>query len=932
MAALELRLFGRPRARVDGVELRFDTRKASAILALLAVSGREHARDALAATLWPELDRVHARGALRRTLSVTSKVGPALEVSAGGVRLDPGLLRCDVREFRRLIEEPDASSWRSAAELAADGFLEGFALRDSPAFEDWQIATADSLRDLASRNLGRLVDDAVARGDLSSAVSFARRRVQLEPLSEPAQAELIRVTAWSGDRPAALTAYRALVRLLDRELGVPPLPETLALHEAIRGGTLAPPASARIRPAGPDRPAASGLPGDEAPGIRVLHGRDHLLGLLDAAWTAARDHGSAVGLVGEPGIGKTAIIAEFAARRAESGVRVLRLAGHEAERGLAYAAGNDLVRAMFASLPGLPAALGAAGEPLGVLTNRLDDGGSNEITGPGDVQRVHEALRAALAVFAKDGALLAIDDAHLLDQPSAALLAYTLRRPPPGLLIVAAWTAGEGGAPVPASVIEAASALAIPPLDAEAIAGMLRCSADAAAEVLRRTRGIPLLVGEYALPTAAEHAPVGVRELVAARFEAASPTTRQLVAAAAVIGTVSDPELLRIASGRAESETVDAIEEAISRGLLVERSDVSGYDVPHDLVRDVALGWLSLARARLLHGRVADVLARRHGVDPGATPAGAVARHAAQAGRDDEATDWYLAAADEAARLFAHAEALELLDAARALGRSPLDVHERTGGVLVRLGRYGDALVSFDRACALAEGDRGRQAEIEHAIAGVYDRLGEAALAEAHLEASYELLVDTGTEAGIPDGTALGGSGHDPRAARVLADLALVRHRRGREEDALATASAATAAAGASDEAALAQARNVLGMLALARGAMPEAEDHVRAALAHARSAGDLDLRIAALNNLSHVLEAKGDAQAALQTAYETVELAQRQGDRHRLASLHSHLADLLHAVGRDEDAVAQLKRSAAEFADVQDAQTRPAVWTLTEW
>lgn len=56
--------------RIDDRPLVVDTRKALAILALLAVEDRPFGRDELAALLWPESDDVSARGALRRTLSV----------------------------------------------------------------------------------------------------------------------------------------------------------------------------------------------------------------------------------------------------------------------------------------------------------------------------------------------------------------------------------------------------------------------------------------------------------------------------------------------------------------------------------------------------------------------------------------------------------------------------------------------------------------------------------------------------------------------------------------------------------------------------------------------------------------------------------------------------------------------------------------------
>ena len=80
MAHLELFLLGAPRVVLDGTPVTFDTRKAVALLAYLAVTGQPQQRDALAALLWPDADQSHARGALRRTLSV-------LHVSLGRIPL-----------------------------------------------------------------------------------------------------------------------------------------------------------------------------------------------------------------------------------------------------------------------------------------------------------------------------------------------------------------------------------------------------------------------------------------------------------------------------------------------------------------------------------------------------------------------------------------------------------------------------------------------------------------------------------------------------------------------------------------------------------------------------------------------------------------------------------------------------------------------------
>ena len=110
--------------------------------------------------------------------------------------------------------------------------------------------------------LERLVGACTAAGDLDRAVAHAQRWQALDPLHEPAYQALIRLLAWTGQRSAALRQYRALVRTLDTELAVRPLPETTQLYDDVRAGRLAP-APGRAAPAAL---APGPGPADAAPG------------------------------------------------------------------------------------------------------------------------------------------------------------------------------------------------------------------------------------------------------------------------------------------------------------------------------------------------------------------------------------------------------------------------------------------------------------------------------------------------------------------------------------------------------------------------------------------------------------------------------------------------------------------------------------------
>ncbi len=346
---LSLALLGPPVVRRDGAPVTFDTRKATALLALVAVTGREYSRDQLADLLWPEADSIKGRASLRRTLSVTAAaMGDGLIISRTAVALDPSAVRVDVREFETLIARPDAASLERAVQLYRDDFLAGFTLRGCPDFEEWQASVSEELRQALARGLQRLVAACMADGSLEHATGHARRWLQLDPLHEPAHQAIIRLHGWAGQRSAAMRQYRSLVRVLDRELAVRPLPETTRLYDDVRAGRLGPPPVAATPPAS-----------STAPLTWPLVGRAAELAALRAAWQATGQYGRVVAIAGQAGSGKTRLITELRDEASEAGATVLAARCHDGETGLPFVLAADLLRTALAIRPDLPGTIPA---------------------------------------------------------------------------------------------------------------------------------------------------------------------------------------------------------------------------------------------------------------------------------------------------------------------------------------------------------------------------------------------------------------------------------------------------------------------------------------------------------------------------------------------------------------------------------------------
>ncbi len=938
-APLQLAMLGPPRIERDGTPVHFDTRKAVALLALLSMAEQPLSRDRLAAMFWPDSDDERARGALRRTLSVTAAgVGDALIVTRATVGVQQNKMQVDAVEFRQLLALGDLVSLEKACTLYRDDFLAGFAVRDCPEFDDWQSSTAADFRQRLSAALEVLVTARSAGNKLEQALVLARRWVALDALHEPAQQATIRLLAMTGQRSAALRQYRDCVRALADELGVAPLRETTALYDDVRSGRLE--ATTRMPPA-PAQPSVPELNTTTANDDFV--GRHEQLAALEPAVLAAGAAGAAgrlAALVGETGAGKTRLVGELAIRANSAGSTVFVVRAHQGETNLPFAVLTDLLAQVLRRRPELPQTLAPhVALEVSRLVPAFSDASpqpAKALTSAG-LTRLYSAVASTLVAAADRPAVFFLDDAHWADDATLNLFGYLANRLAElPLRLVLTWAPENAGrlAALRATVADAvAEGLAVvvhlEPFGLVEINELLTAASAPldAARLLVETRGLPLLVVEYiraAQSGTVDSPPAGVRDLLERRIDAAHETTAQVVSAAAVLQGRFDAELLRAVSGRSEAETADALDEAVRYRLLEENpsdGEAPAYDFPFEALRRVVYERTTFARRRLLHGRAADALARRHDRSQSASPA-VVAHHFEQSGREAEAAAWWWQAAARSRALYAHEQAYSDLSRALALGYSPAEVWTSTGDVLVALGRYSEALGAYESAAGLSV-DAEAAAGVEHKLAEVHHRLGDWSAADDHLGAAVELIGDED-----PHGSA------GALLARIGSDRALLAYRRGELATARVLAEGALYAAQAADDTtAAAQALDVLGMALAATGDLEAADSLLRRSIEQARALPDSGVAIAALNNLARVLADRGRRDEALDAAREALRLGAERGDQHRLAALHTNLADLLHAAGAEDEALEHLKEAARLFAGVDTGgEPRAEVWTLVEW
>ena len=260
MARLELSFLGPLQVKLDGqLVSSFEADKVRALLAFLAVeSERPHRRELLATLFWPGWPDTSARTSLRNALSNLRKaIGdetarpPFLLITRETIQFNPKSdysLDTFELEFVSKDSHATADQLQSALDCYRGDFLEGFTLKDCPAFDDWFLVVREQLQAHASTLLSCLGELYEIEKQYDKAIGCFRKRLTLEPWQEEAYRQLMRLLSLNGQRSAALAQYEACKRNLKSELGVEPSVETVKLYESIRDSTSFEPNPSKAHP------------------------------------------------------------------------------------------------------------------------------------------------------------------------------------------------------------------------------------------------------------------------------------------------------------------------------------------------------------------------------------------------------------------------------------------------------------------------------------------------------------------------------------------------------------------------------------------------------------------------------------------------------------------------------------------------------------
>ena len=594
----ELKLTGADGALLPG------RRKELVLLAFLLRRGRRGVpRDELAALLWGERDEEKARQSLRQSLHQLRRVlGDAIEITADQVRVVDGSIEFDVAV---LEDDIAAGRLKGAVERWNGEFLRGAEDAGDEEFHSWLEREREGLRRSIVLALSTLAGAAANADRLDEWLRWSWRWVELFPLDESGNAQLIEALTRNGDIAGARTAHASYVSRLRKELDVDPSLEILRLGEHLT----------RSSPK-PDR-----HPGSAALLTPDLIGREPVLSSMLDAWSRVRAESAVVLIEGEEGIGKTRLCAELERQVRLSGKPSLILTARAGEQDRAES--WSTMRRLMVGLSRSPALEDAPNKALGELSAALPFLRERfpHLPNPsGQQDRLESSLRDVVrSLAAKVAVLIVVDDVTRADPESQRLFRSLLTALPPGVLVVFTRRFDDAASEAAASLGEVAhlrrmklqplsqeevaalidSMLKIVPTDHAALASRLFAESGgnpfyvtSLVSVLADTGilklgsgGVWRLEGDLASRALPLHP--GLRGAVTERLSHLNEPARRLIEALAVIESPVDVERARFAL-KDPASFGEALDELLSRRLVRPAGQPGLYEFTHDLVRRVA--------------------------------------------------------------------------------------------------------------------------------------------------------------------------------------------------------------------------------------------------------------------------------------------------------------------------------------------------------
>ena len=446
-------------------------------------------------------------------------------------------------------------------------------------------------------------------------------------------------------------------------------------------------------------------------------GRDEELGVLARRWERAKGGaGQLVLIVGEPGLGKSRLLAEFRSQLTETPHTWVEWSASQllqntplhpiAEWGRRRFAVDAPAEQRLADLENTLRLVGLdPAEHAPLLAPLLDIPFPLERAPSSSPEELRRRQLAALTALVLAGArsqpiVLAFEDLHWADPTSIDLMRALAERGAQAPLLLLATTRPEFRPPW--SLRSHHSLIALSPLDRDGVAQMVgeisarhALSKEIVERVSERTGGVPLFVEEvtrllleHGEQGGVQAIPPTLQQSLAARLDRLGPA-REVAQIGAVLGRNFAYTLLRAVAELDELALQALLDRLADADLLfIEGAPPqASYRFKHALIQDAAYDSLLKSRRQALHRRAAELL--RDDPERATAEPEVIAHHFTQGGLDDLAIEWWGKAGDQALRRSAFQEAIAHLGKA-------IEMADKSAGATSRPGAR-DAAASSQR-------------------------------------------------------------------------------------------------------------------------------------------------------------------------------------------------------------------------------------------
>ncbi|HEU4758362.1 MAG TPA: adenylate/guanylate cyclase domain-containing protein [Dehalococcoidia bacterium] len=691
--------------------------------------------------------------------------------------------------------------------------------------------------------------------------------------------------------------------------------------------------------------AAAPVEREEAAPASPLVGRDaELASLSRAARQVLRGRSRWAYVSGDPGIGKSRLVAEIATRLRGQGWRQVAAHCQSHTAHVPFSAWRPALSTLF----GLPAEAGSeAWQKLRSEVQRLRPGllelapligellslpvPPSPLVASLDPRARQQQLLAAVAdllqaVAHQQPLLLVFEDAHWADGLSLDLLAEVLGRSDASLFVCV--TSRQDHLPPPLAASAAGRQLHLRELAPDDARRLLSAAAPLDQRqleaMLARAQGNPLFLHEIARSGVTGQAvlPETVQDVVMARLDLLPDHERALLRLASVIGpSFSLPHLSGLLAQRPTTPLDESLADLVQQGFLrPQPGDPPQYAFSHVIAQEVAYETLPYAQRRQLHRALASRIEEEWA--PRLEPVCELLLHHYELADDAPNTVLYAAmSGDRAAAVFANREAvdhyrraLSVLDRASASADTDRSLLlERAADCQERSGHHREAADTLSRALSVWPAKGRRRPRL---VPWPVQAANRRALLSSKIAVSCERAADYDEALRWLD-VALAALPRRAAAlrARVAAAKSVSHFRKGQFRDAIDWGRRALDAARRSaSPAEIAYAHNMLANAYMGEGSPRQAVRHLRPAVRLYHQLGDFPGQAAANNNLGWCYQILGVLDAALYHFRESLRADERVGDLVDGAISHNNIGEVLLARGELDPAAEHFQEVAAAY------------------